>query len=197
MHIKTHITRLISVLILSRALHPLLAQDSVVGLPKNKPAACLRPDIEFDPTPYFEHGYSGHAGMGWSHWRVEVEIFRTDVPKWLQSNRGFEVTYRGGGAKLQYFLAPQQRGTFLGVRTEVTHESVRLQHTDLKAQPLRHDFGIDSGYRFRLGPQAHAYVTPWAGVDYTIDARDFQLCGRRYSDSRFGFFAAVHLGFRF
>ena len=195
MHIKTHITRLISGLILLPALCPLYAQDSTPCSPKCVSAAALRPDIEFDPTPYFEHGYSGHAGIGWSHWRVEAEILRTDVPEWLQSKKGFNVSYRGGGAKLQYFLSPQQRGRFLGVRTEVTHESVRLQHSDLKAEPLRHDFGIDSGYRFRLGPRA--YVTPWAGVGYTFDAHDFQVSGRTYKDSRFDFFAAVHLGFRF
>lgn len=194
MHFKTQITRWISGLILLQAFHPLCA-DPVTTLSKGEAVASLRPDAEIDPAPYLEHGYSGHAGVGWSHWRVEAEILRTDVPGWLETNHGFDVSYRGGGGKVQYFLSPQQRGTFLGVRTEVTRETVRLQHTDLKAQPLRQDLGIDSGYRIRLG--THAYVTPWAGVDYTFDAHDFQLSGKTYKDSRLGFFAAVHLGYRF
>ena len=195
MHIKTQTKRLISGLILIHALHPLCGQDGGSGLRKSEAAAALRPDIEIDPVPYFLHGYSGHAGVGWSHWRVEAEILRSDAPRWLESNNGFDVSYRGGGGKVQYFLSPQQRGTLVGVRTEITRETVRLQHTDLRVEPTRHDLGVDSGYRFRLG--THAYVTPWGGVDYTFDAHDLQLAGRTYKESRYGFFAAVHLGYRF
>jgi hypothetical protein len=141
MQIKTQMKRLISGLILFHALHPLCGQDAGSGLQKREAAAALHPDIERDPAPDFIHGYSGHAGIGWSHWRVEAEILRTDVPAWLESNKGFDVSYRGGGAKVQYFLSPQQRGTFPGVRTEITRESVRLQLTDQKIEPTRHDQG--------------------------------------------------------
>lgn len=195
MQIKTQMKRLISGLILFHALHPLRGQDAGSGLEQRDAAAALHLDIEVDPVPYFIHGYSGHAGIGWGHWRVEAEILRTDVPSWIESNKGFDVSYRGGGAKGQYFLSPRQRGMFLGVRTEITRESVRFEHTDQKIEPTRHDMGVDSGYRFHLG--THAYVTPWAGADYTFDAHDFKLAGKTYKDSRFGSFAAVHVGFRF
>jgi hypothetical protein len=157
--------------------------------------APLRPDVEVDPTPYFQHGYSFHAGLGWGHWRVEGEILGTDVPEWVQGNKGFDLSYHGGGAKLQYFLSPQQKGMFIGTRTEITRESVSLHGTDLHSRPLRYDLGIDAGYRFRLGRRL--YITPWGGVDYTFNAHDIEMGGRTYKDGRFGIFAAVHFGYRF
>jgi hypothetical protein len=39
-------------------------------------------------------------------------------------------------------------------------------------------------------------VTPWSGVDYTFDAQDFEIAGKTYRDAHFGFFAAIHIGFR-
>ena len=168
--------------------------SGVLSLFAEGPAVSLRPDVEVDPTPYLEHGYSFHAGIGWGHWRVEGEALGTDVPEWVHGNRGFDVSDHGAGAKLQYFLSPQQRGIFAGMRTEIIRESVRLHGTDLEARPLRYSLGMDAGYRFRLG--LHLYVTPWAGVDYTFNARDIEMGGRRYKDGRAGVFAAVHFGYR-
>ena len=176
-------------------MHCLCAQGC--GVPKSsceETTAPLRPDVELDPTPYFFHGYSFHAGIGWSHWRLEGEVLQTDVPEWLHGNKGFAVSDRGGGAKLQYFLSPLQRGVFVGARGEITRESLKLRSMDLESRPMRHDFGIDAGYRFQLG--RHLYVTPWAGMDYTFDAHDIQMAGRTYKENRFGFFAAVHIGYR-
>ncbi len=190
-----NVTRLIHGVLLFTALLPLPAQELPAVSTADIRSSTIHPDFELDPVPYFQHGYSGHAGIEWNHWRVEGEVLRTDVPEWVQGNKGFDVSYRGGGAKLQYFLSPNRKRTFLGMRTEFTRELVRLQHTNSGAKPLRHDFGIDAGYRLSL--DRHFYLTPWAGADYTFDAHDLQLGGRTYRDNRFGIFAAVHLGFRF
>ncbi len=186
MNLTNRMADFLSLVLLISATHTLYSQES---------AAPLRPDVEFDPTPYFEHGYSFHAGIGWSHWRVEGEVLKTDVPEWVHGNQGFAVSYHGGGVKLQYFFSPQQRGAFVGARTEITCESIKLQSAGLDSRPLRHDLGIDAGYRFRLG--RHMYITPWGGLDYTFDAHDMELAGRKYQDARLGFFAAVHVGYRF
>ena len=174
---------------------PFFAQNPGASSSTGESAAALRLDVELDPTPYFEHGYSFHAGIGWSHFRVEGEVLKTDVPEWIHGNRGFNVQYGGAGAKFQYFFSSRQVGLFIGVRTEITRESVKLPSADLEAKPVRHDLGIDAGYRFSLG--RHLYVTPWGGVDYTFDAHDLEFAGRTYRDARFGVFAAVHLGYRF
>lgn len=117
------------------------------------------------------------------------------MPDWIHDNKDFNLAYHGMGAKFQYFLSPEQRGAFFGARSEITRESVKLRDTGLERNPMRHDFGLDGGYRFRLG--RHWYVTPWAGVDYTFDAHNLELAGRTYKDARFVIFAAVHLGWRF
>ena len=105
----TRMAGFLSTVLLFSASHSLYAQNAVATTSTRETAAPLRPDLEIDPTPYFEHGYSFHAGIGWSHWRVEGEVLRTDVPEWVHGNKGFDVSYHGGGAKLQYFLSPQQR----------------------------------------------------------------------------------------
>jgi hypothetical protein len=184
----------LSAVLLFAALQYLHAKDGVAGSFPHEPAP-PRPDIEFDPTPYFEHGYWFHAGMGWSHLRVEGEILGTDVPEWVHGNKGFDVSCHGGGAKLQYFFSAKQRGAFMGARTEITRVSVELRSAGLELRSLRHDLGIDAGYRFPLG--RHWYVTPWGGIDYTFDAHDLEIAGRTYKDARFDLFAAVHFGCRF
>jgi hypothetical protein len=180
---------------LANGLKFFLSAVLLAGSSAGESVAPLRPDFEFDPTPYFEHGYSFHAGIGWSHWRVEGEVLKTEVPEWAHGNKGFDVSYRGGGVKLQYFFSPQQRGAFAGVRTEITRESVDLRSAGLESRPIRHDVGIDAGYRFHLG--RGLYITPWGGVDYTFDAHNMEMAGRTYKDARFGIFAAVHVGYRF
>jgi hypothetical protein len=172
----------------------LFSQNAVAQSVTEEPAAALRSDIEFDPTPYLEHGYSFHVGIGRSHFRLEGEVLRTDVPEWIHGNKGFDVSYQGGGAKLQYFFSPKQQGAFVGARSEIARESIRLHRASLEARPMRHDFGIDAGYRFVLG--RHLYVTPWGGVDYTFDAHSLKIAGRTYNEGRFGVFAAVHFGWR-
>ena len=58
---------------------------------------------------------------------MEGEVLGTDVPEWVHGNKGFDVSYHGGGAKLQYFFSPKQRGAFVGARTEITRMRVKLQ----------------------------------------------------------------------
>ena len=195
MNLANRIAVFLAAVLLFPAVKHLSAQNSVAGSAPDESAARPRPDMEFDPTPYFEHGYSFHAGIGWRHFRVEVEVLRTDVPEWVHGNKGFDVSYHAGGFKVQYFLSPKQRGAFVGARSEITRMSVKLHSAGLEARPIRHDLGIDVGYRFRLG--RHLYVTPWGGVDYTFDAHDLVIAWRKYEDARLGVFAAVHFGWCF
>ena len=196
MNLGNSIAGFLSGVLLFSAAHCLYGQGSGTARSSTEESSApLRPDVELDPTPYFEHGYSLHVGIGWSHWRVEGEVLGTDVPEWVHGNRGFNVSYHGAGVKLQYFLSRQQRGAFVGARSEITRESVKLRSSDLEVRPTRHDLGIDAGYRFRVG--RHLYLTPWGGLDYTFDAHDIEKAGRTYRDTRFGVFAAVHIGYRF
>jgi hypothetical protein len=157
--------------------------------------APLRPDLEVDLVPYFLHGYSAHVGIGRSHWRIEGEALRTDVPEWMHGNPGFDLSYQGGGFKTQYFLSSRQKGTFVGARTEIVRESVKLRNTGFEAQPMRYSLGIDAGYRFYF--DKNLYITPWGGLDYTFDACDILLANKTFKERPLGFFAAVHFGYRF
>lgn len=151
MRLANRIAVFLSAVLLLSAVHFLYAQTAVPRSFRDESAGPLRLDVEFDPTSYFEHGYSFHAGIGWSHFRVEGEVLGTDVPEWIHGNKGFDVSYHGGGAKFQYFFSPRQRGALLGARTDITRESVKLESRGLEARPIRHDLGIDAGYRFSLG----------------------------------------------
>jgi hypothetical protein len=84
MNLADRMASLLSAVLLFFAAHSLCTQHAVAGSSAGESVAPLRPDFEFDPTPYFEHGYSFHAGIGWSHWRVEGEVLKTDVPEWVR-----------------------------------------------------------------------------------------------------------------
>ncbi|MFP2961700.1 hypothetical protein ACLEPN_28830 [Myxococcus sp. 1LA] len=51
------------------------------------------------------------------------------------------------------------------------------------------------GYRFVVTD--HLYITPWVGVSYSGHQEAVAIDGREFELSRFGFFPAVHLGWRF
>jgi hypothetical protein len=171
------------------------AQSRLTEPGADESAARLRPDIEVDPMPYFLHGYSVHGGLGEGHWRMEGEAFRADVPEWIRGNKDFDVSYAAGGFKTQYFLSPLQKGTFVGTRVEFMRESITSKTTGAGARPFRHDLGIDAGYRFHLGQ--HLYLTPWGGLDYVWDAHDVRISQETFKESPLGFFATVHVGYRF
>ena len=113
----------------------------------------------------------------------------------LHGNDGWDASFDGAGAKLQWFPFAEQQGAFIDVSGGVSRQKVALQSNGASQRDNVFGVGVDAGYRFSL-PYSF-YVTPWAGVSYDINAKDVMLDGHTYKKSKLMPFAAVHVGFRF
>lgn len=162
----------------------------------DKPVASrIHFDLETDPTAFVFRGYSLHAGLGWKHLRLDLGVYAMDLPGFMESNKGFESSFRGAGAKLQLFLFDEQKGGFVGIDGGINHLRADLEGTKHHASQDQVSTGVNLGWRFAL-PYG-LYATPWFGVSYSFGARDMSVDGKAYRANAVTFFPAVHLGYRF
>ena len=180
---KLVITSLVTILSLATAGH---AETS---------APDVHLDIEVDPTAYVLSGYSVHVGAGWKHIRLDLGVYAMDLPELLHGNPGWDASFDGAGAKLQWFPFASQRGGYVDISAGVARQRVTLRETGASRRDTSFGAGIDFGYRFVL--PYNFYVTPWAGLSYDFNAGDVMLDGHTYEKTKWIPFAAVHLGFRF
>ena len=155
----------------------------------------LRLDLEVDPTAYALSGYSVHLGIGWKRVRLDLGMYAMDVPSFLHGNEGFDASFAGGGAKLQYFPLAAQRGLFVDLGVGVSRREVTLAESGERASDLATSIGASVGYRVAL-PYGF-YATPWAGINVDLDETALMVNGRTFAMSRVTPFAAVHVGYRF
>jgi len=188
---------LVAVLLLAAPVTSSLADSSVAGSSTTRaaPRSPLHLDLEVDPTAFALGGYSAHVGIGWERLRLDLGLFAADIPRFLQSNKGFSASADGVGAKLQYFLFAEQVGGFVGIEGARNRQRVALDGTGLSSRQSSWGAGADVGWRFALG--RHFHVTPWVGLDYTFGGKDVALAGRTYKSRPWSIYPFVHLGYRF
>lgn len=150
-------------------------------------------DVEVDPTAYVLDGYSLHAGLGWERWRLDLGAFALAVPDFVHGQDGFEQSFDGYGAKVQYFFFAPQRGLFAGLDAGVARTLVRLEGTDSARRDTQVSVGVNAGYRIEIA--GGVYATPWVGVGYAVGAEDVTLGGKTFDGNPWLFFPAVHLGY--
>lgn len=164
--------------------------------PREQPSESrLHLDLETDPTAFVFGGYSLHAGIGWKHLRLDLGAYAMDMPGFMESNEGFESSFRGAGAKLQLFLFDEQEGGFVGVDGGLLHLRADLEGGAAHASQDQIGVGVNLGWRFAL-PYG-LYATPWLGVGYSPNATDMLVDGKSYRANAVTCFPAVHLGYRF
>ncbi len=173
----------------------LTAVIAVAVLASAASASPIHGDVEIDPTAYALSGYSIHVGIGRDHLRLDLGNFAMALPQFVHGDDGFDVTFDGYGAKLQYWFRGDQTGLFAGVDAGVIRVHARLQGSDLGADDAQVGAGFHAGYRISL--PAGFYVTAWLGVGYSFSADDVMLGGKTYDASPFTVFPAIHLGYRF
>lgn len=164
-------------------------------LPTTAIASPVHGDLEIDPTAYALSGNSLHVGIGLGHLRVDLGCFAMALPQFVHGDDGFDVSFDGFGAKLQWFPRAEQTGFFAGVDGGVLRVLAERRGTDLAARDVVFGVGVHAGYRITL--PASFYVTPWIGVGYNVGTDAIILDGKTYAPSAFTVFPAVHLGYRF
>lgn len=180
-----------SVLALTNAAHA----EEVDTTPASAPSSPLHLDVEVDPTAYVFSGWSVHAGIGWRNVRLDLGTYAMDLPEFFHGNDGWDASFDGAGAKLQYFPLATQEKLFLDASAGVSRQKMELRETGSSAHQTSFGIGIDAGWRFAL--PYHFYVTPWAGISYDLGVPDVMLDGKQFKMSHWTPFAAVHLGYRF
>jgi len=155
----------------------------------------LHIDVEVDPTAYVFSGYSVHAGVGWKQLRLDLGVYAMDLPAFLHGNEGWDASFDGIGAKLQWFPFAEQRGMFVDVSAGVSRRTATVIETGSAQRDTIGGLGIDAGYRISL--PYNLYITPWAGVSYDLADTNVMLDGKAFTKSRVTPFAAVHVGYRF
>jgi hypothetical protein len=163
--------------------------------PSRATPRALHLDLEVDPTAYAFSGFSVHAGVGWRALRLDLGAYGMDIPGFFHGNEGWDASFVGAGAKLQWFPFSDQRGFYVDVSAGVSRERVELRATGATATETVSALGADAGYRVSL-PHGF-YATPWAGFSVNLNADDVMLDGQRYTKKAIVPFAAVHLGYRF
>ena len=158
-------------------------------------ATDFRADAEIDPTAYALSGYSLHVGLGYERFRLDLGNFALALPQFIHGDDGFDVSFHGYGAKLQYFPLTANHGLVVGIDAAVVRMLAQRQGTDLALQQSQLAIGVNLGYRIAL-PDAF-YVTPWIGVGHPFFATDVTLAGSTYTPARIEVFPAIHLGRRF
>lgn len=152
-------------------------------------------DVEVDPTAYILSGYSVHAGLGWRSVRLDLGVFAMDLPEMFHGNAGWDASFYGGGAKLQWFPLADQRGLWVDASVGVSRRTATLAETGHSAGVTITGIGIDAGYRFSL--PYNLYITPWAGIARDLSDTEVMVDGKTFAMSAWTPFAAVHVGFRF
>lgn len=166
-----------------------------LGGPGVAAAGPIHGDVEIDPTAYALSGNSIHVGIARDHLRVDLGNFALALPQWVHGDDGFDVSFDGFGAKLQYFPRLDQHGAFFGIDGGLLRVLAERQGTDLAARQTQVGLGVHVGYRIAL-PEGF-YVTPWIGVSYQLGASDVTLADRTYAPSSISVFPAIHVGYQF
>ncbi len=181
--------------------HLLLATIALTSVAHAEPAVSasadrdLHLDVEVDPTAYILSGYSVHVGLGYQRVRLDLGVFAMDLPEMFHGNEGWDASFDGAGAKVQWFPFAEQRGLWVDASIGVSRRTATLVETGRSQRDTTLGIGIDAGYRFAL--PYNLYVTPWAGISRDLEDTDVMLDGKRFTKSAWTPFAAVHIGYRF
>jgi hypothetical protein len=181
---------MIRALLVTALLAPSLAQAEESS---HAPSTAVTADVELDPIAYALDGYSLHVGINRDHLRLDLGAYALAIPAWVHGQEGFDASFDGYGAKLQYFLRGDRLGAFAGIGGGVAR--VRIERDGLAARETMFSAGAHVGYRFAIAKGI--YATPWIGVDYAFDPADVMLGGERFEGKHWSVFPTVHLGYRF
>src|SRR5882724_10999675 len=100
------------------------APDPEPAAPQASP---FHADVEVDPTAYVLDGDSIHVGLGYRQFRLDLGVFALALPQFAHGDDGFDVSFGGFGAKLQWFPLAEQRGLVVGVDGGYTRVLARRQ----------------------------------------------------------------------
>ncbi|MCK6611137.1 MAG: hypothetical protein L6Q78_08855 [Bacteroidia bacterium] len=171
---------------------PLLSQPQTLSV---KPAF----ELEIDPLAYALKGYSLHGIVQLKQTRFDLGTYGIETPGKLTGNEGFSVRTTGFGIKVNQLFGTV-KGVYTGIDFGYAETTAIHEKTQLQDQGHSLSLGAHLGYRYfpflkKSNALRGIYLTPWAGISYTQPYDKINLT--TYTNNRLGYFAALHLGYRF
>lgn len=156
-------------------------------------------EIEIDPIAYLLNGYSVHGIYNHQHFRFDLGYYGIETPGKLTGNENYHIRSTGFGLKVNY-LIKKVNGFYTGV--DMGYGETTATENDSKFEDKGHNLSLGGhlGYRLFLFPHQHnalngLYITPWAGISYNHVYDKIKFAN--YKDSKLGYFATFHVGYRF
>ncbi len=156
-------------------------------------------ELEVDPIAYVMKGYSVHGVYNMQRLRFDLGVFGIEQPGSITGNKNFNVMTRGFGLKVNYLITGV-KGLYAGADLGYAANDVSIKESTVKDMGHNLSAGVHAGYRFFLFPHNKSflsglYITPWAGVSYNHVYDKVKLAG--YKEGNTGYFATLHIGYRF
>ncbi|MEX0648020.1 MAG: hypothetical protein WEA56_02525 [Balneolaceae bacterium] len=153
-------------------------------------------DIEIDPIAYGFNGFSVHGGYLTGAWRFDLGIFGLDLPEWLHGNENFNASFVGAGWKADRFFSGKPDGFFAGAEGGISKMEVVHKAGNTRRNQVSYSLGVRGGYRWSTG-LGNLYMTPWLGLDFTLNPKDITIDGDTFESSVFQPFPTIHVGWKF
>lgn len=152
--------------------------------------------IEIEPVAYLLGGAGATAGYQYGSWTYSVEGFgKLTIPQSLHGNNDFEATLRGIEFQGERFIQGTE-GFYAGPEVGISRIEVTNEITGNSERQTNYSVGIRGGYHWQTG-LGNLYLTPLAGISFSITSEDIQVDGQTFESGSFTPFATVGLGWRF
>jgi hypothetical protein len=177
---------------MNRPILALLALTSILAGTTPAFATDLELDIELDPLAYALGGHSVHGGISWDHFRFDVGAFGLELPESLHGNPGFDASFAGFGAKLDWLPREDRSGLFIGIESSMNQQLI--SRGDAFAKATQVTLGGRIGYRVDIW--GGFYVSPWVGVGHSFGPTSIEVAGQSFEQSSLLVFPTIHVGYR-
>ncbi len=154
--------------------------------------------FEVDPVPFFEHGFSIHAGFKSEllpRWRFTLGAFGLSA-KGSGINQGWDTTERALEVSTSYILFSRRSGLFIGLYVFAERWTYALTSAADQTHVERIAPCPALGFQWLLW--RGIYVTPWIALGKPIDISGSHIvASRAYEEPKWQPVVALHVGVEF
>lgn len=152
--------------------------------------------IETEPMAYILGGVGMTGSYQYGSWTYSIEAFgELTIPELLHGNQGFEARLVGIEVQIERFLNGTD-GFFLGPEIGISKLEVVHKSSDEEKAHTGYSVGLRGGYHWETGLE-NLYVSPVAGVGYSLNAEDIKIQNQTFESGDFTPWATIGIGWSF
>lgn len=152
--------------------------------------------IETEPVAYILGGAGITGSYQHGSWSYSMEAFgELTVPKSLHGNQGFDTSLKGIELQVEWFIKGTD-GFYVGPEIGISNLEVTHKPTNNSKTKTGVSVGLRGGYHWNTG-LSNLYLTPIAGISYTLNSDDIQIQNETFRNGPLTPFATVGIGWNF